>query len=217
MRGSLSRAAFVALAMASLGAAAAAQEMPIPSPMSQQPKRYILSLGVSGGMAVPTGNGSTNVKSGFGGRGFLLLQLPGGLPALRFDLGYQRFDLKNALLGAAGADPLGATGTNQVLSGVGGLTINLLHGPVRPYLTAGIGGFQVKTNIDSSSLGGPTSKSQFNFGVDGGVGLALNFGRVGMFTEGRVQNVYTKNGGFIKSAKSIQSVLVSAGLTVGLF
>lgn len=217
MRFLFSRAAVAALALASLAVGAAAQEMPLPSPMSQQPKRYILSLGFSGGMAVPTGNGSTNVKSGVAGRGFVLLQLPAGLPTLRFDLGYQRFNLKNALLGSVGADPLGATGTNQVLSGVGGLTINLLHGPVRPYLTAGIGGFQVKTNIDSSSFGGPVSRSQFNFGIDGGAGLALNFGRVGAFTEGRVQNVYTKNGGFIKSAKSIQSVLVSAGLTVGLF
>lgn len=216
MRVPFSHVAVVALAMASLGGAAAAQELPLPTPVSQS-KHYTVSLGFSGGMAVPTGNGSANVKSGVGGRGFLLVQLPGGFPSLRFDLGYQRFNLKNALLGTEGVDPLGTTGTNQVLSGVGGLTINLLHGPVRPYLTAGIGGFEVKTNIDSSAIGSPVSKSQFNFGIDGGAGLAFQFGRVGAFTEGRVQNVYTKDGGFIKSAKSIQSVLVSFGLTVGLF
>jgi opacity protein-like surface antigen len=201
---------------ASLAASAAAQELPV-QPAVTQPKRYTLSLGFSGGMAVPTGNGSTNVKNGVGGRGFVLIQLPGGFPALRFDVGYQRFDLKNALLGQEGADPLGTTGTNRILSGVGGLTINLLHGPVRPYLTAGLGAFSVKTTIDSSSLGGPTARSNFNFGVDGGAGLAVSLGRVSAFGEGRVENVYTKDAGFIKSAKSIQSVLVSFGLTVGVF
>lgn len=217
MRVSLLHAAASALTLASLGASAAAQELPV-GPTLTPPKRYILSLGFSGGMAVPTGNGSTNVKNGVGGRGFLLVQLPGGFPVLRFDLGYQRFDLKNALLGQETGGPLASTGTNRILSGVGGLTINLLHGPVRPYLTAGIGGFQVKTTVDSAAAGGiPSSRSNFNFGVDGGAGLAVNLGRVSAFTEGRVENVYTKDAGFIRSAKSIQSVLVSFGLTVGLF
>jgi len=217
MRVTSLHAAAAALTLASIGTSVRAQELPV-APAVTAPKRYTLSLGVSGGMAVPTGNGSTNVKNGVGGRGFLLLQLPGGFPALRFDLGYQRFNLKNALLGQEGAEPLGSTGSNRILSGVGGLTINLLHGPVRPYLTAGIGAFQIKTTVDSTSPGsGPTSHSDFNFGIDGGAGLAVSLGRISAFTEGRVENVYTKDAGFIKSAKSIQSVLVSFGLTVGLF
>ena len=53
--------------------------------------------------------------------------------------------------------------------------------------------------------------------IDGGGGLSLALGRFSASAEGRVQNVYTKTGGFIKSAKQIQAVPVSFGLAVGLF
>lgn len=175
---------------------------------AQQPlaTNYILSLGVGGGATIPTGNGGSSVKTGINGQAYALVQIPGFL-ALRFDFGYQKFEynLNNTL----GATP----GTRQLLSGVGGLQINLLHGPVRPYITAGVGAFDLKGPTDSST----TTMSRINFGIDAGAGLALSLGRVSAFAEGRVQNVYTKDGGFIKSAKQINVIPVTFGLAVGLF
>jgi hypothetical protein len=176
---------------------------------AQQPlaNNYILSLGVGGGATIPTGNGGTSVKTGINGQAYALVQLPGFL-ALRFNFGYQKFDYNlNSALGAA-------PGTREILSGVGGLQINLLHGPIRPYLTAGVGAFDLRAPTDSSAA---TTASKINFGIDAGAGLALALGRVSAFVEGRVQNVYTKNGGFIKSARQINVVPVTFGLAVGLF
>lgn len=177
--------------------------------IAQQPlaNNYILSLGVGGGATIPTGNGGSSVKTGINGQAYALVQLPGFL-ALRFNFGYQKFDynLNNTL----GTTP----GTREILSGVGGLQINLLHGPVRPYLTAGVGAFDLKGPTDSLAT---TTMSKINFGIDAGAGLAVVVGRVSAFAEGRVQNVYTKDGGFIKSAKQINVVPVTFGLAVGLF
>ena len=155
----------------------------------QQQSSYILSLGVGGGATIPTGNGGNTVKTGINGQAYALFQLPGFI-ALRFNFGYQKFEY-----------------SQEILSGVGGLQINLLHGPVRPYITAGVGAFDLK---DSTA-------SKINFGIDGGAGLAVVMGRVSAFAEGRVQNVYTRDGGFIKSAKQINVVPVTFGLAVGIF
>ncbi|HTD61593.1 MAG TPA: hypothetical protein VK679_13165 [Gemmatimonadaceae bacterium] len=173
----------------------------------QLQNNYILSLGVGGGATIPTGNGGNTVKTGYNGQAYALIQLPGFL-ALRFNFGYQKFDYngQSALTTAAG--------TREILSGIGGLQINLLHGPVRPYLTAGVGAFDIRGLTDSSTT---STASKINFGIDAGAGLALVLGRVSAFAEGRVQNVYTKDGGFIKSAKQINVVPVTFGLAVGLF
>ncbi|HXB27858.1 MAG TPA: hypothetical protein VNV25_24220 [Gemmatimonadaceae bacterium] len=161
---------------------------------SAQTTNYILSVGVGGGASIPTGNGGNTVKTGFNGQAYALVQLPGFL-ALRFNFGYQKFEYQNVLNTPSGAQ--------EILSGVGGLQINLLHGPVRPYLTAGVGAFDLSSKI--------------NFGIDAGAGLAVTLGRVSAFAEGRVQNVYTKNGGFIQGAKQIDVVPVTFGLAFGLF
>ena len=172
---------------------------------SAQSTNYILSVGVGGGASIPTGNGGNTVKTGYNGQAYALVQLPGFL-ALRFNFGYQKFEYQNVLNAPSGAQ--------EILSGVGGLQINLLHGPVRPYLTAGVGAFDLR-GLSDSSQGSQASK--INFGIDAGAGLALALGRVSAFVEGRVQNVYTKDGGFIKSAKQINVVPVTFGLAVGLF
>jgi|HubBroStandDraft_6_1064221.scaffolds.fasta_scaffold89523_2 hypothetical protein len=169
---------------------------------SAQTTNYILSVGVGGGASIPTGNGGNTVKTGVNGQAYALVQLPGFL-ALRFNFGYQKFEYQNVLNAPSGAQ--------EILSGVGGLQINLLHGPVRPYLTAGVGAFDLRGLSDTSQA------SKINFGIDAGAGLALALGRVSAFVEGRVQNVYTKNGGFIQSAKQINVIPVTFGLAVGLF
>jgi hypothetical protein len=174
------------------------------------PNNYILSLGVGGGATIPTGNGGSSVKTGINGQAYALVQIPGFI-ALRFNFGYQKFEynLNNTL----GATP----GTREILSGVGGLQINLLHGPVRPYVTAGVGAFDLKGPTDSAATTTSSAMSRINFGIDAGAGLAVVVGRVSAFAEGRVQNVYTKDGGFIKSAKQINVIPVTFGLAVGLF
>ena len=167
---------------------------------AQMAEQHLVRVGFAGGVVVPTADARNALKNGVQGQGFLLFNL-GGFP-LRLNLGYQHFDLAQALQASQ-------TGSSNILGGVAGTQIDLLHGPVRPYLLAGVGGFNVMNSITATS-GQSTSSSQFNFGLDGGAGLAISIGRLSAFVEGRVQNVYTQHG--MTDLRSIQSVPVSFGI-----
>lgn len=171
----------------------------------RSPDHHLLRIGFGGGASVPTSRAADAFKTGVNGEGFLLVDLGLGLPALRFNLAYQRFDYKDALLN-------GGSGQSTTLSGVGGLTLPLFHlGPLHPYLTAGVGAFDLEDSFTAAaSAGAAPSTSSIRFGVDGGGGLGLKLGRLEAFVEGRVQNIYTDEGAI--DAKSIQSIPVSFGI-----
>lgn len=174
------------------GAGVAAAQMP----GMGMPARRLIRVGFGGGMSVPTQNAGDALKNGVNGQAYLLIDT-GVLPPLRFNLGYQRFNFNDVLAG-------GGNETSSILSGVGGFSMNLITlGPVRTYVTAGLGAF----NISQTSAGGASTTK---FGVDAGGGLSLRLGRLEAFVEGRVQNVYT-DAGFI-NGKNIQSVPVTFGI-----
>lgn len=178
---------------------------------------HMVTVGVGGGASVPTtGNVRDALKTGVNWHGFVGVRPGMGLPMLRFAVDYQKFDFKREAL----VDPTtgGGTGTptsvtdaqTKILGGLANLGVDLLHGPVRPYILAGVGAFNVKTEGKLSSGGEAFSKSKTQFGIDGGAGLAVNIGRIAAFVEGRVQNVYTDKGAI--DTKSITTVPVTFGL-----
>ncbi len=195
------RAPFGVVALALLlavPAGARAQALGMPGGMRTQP---IIQLGVGGGVVVPTSDARQALKQGIHAKAFTLINVLPGFP-LKFDLGYQRFNLKQAVLDGQAAQ----SGNQQILSGVGGTQIYLIGGPIRPYLTAGVGAFDIR-----SALAGQTTTSQIKFGVNGGAGLQIKLGPISAFVEGTVQNVFRSDSGFV-SRKNIQSVPVSFGL-----
>jgi opacity protein-like surface antigen len=196
------RGTFVAVAcLAALSLPAFAQGRP----MAEQ--EHIVQVGFGGGVTVPLSDARDAFKDGVNGTGFVLVHLP-SLPALRFALSYDRFKLKpvGTLTPSAGEDE---PGHSQILGGTVGLKIHLLPGPVRPFVMAGLGAFNVQQVANLAS--GSTTTSDTNFGVDGGAGVEIKLGRISAFAEGRIQNVYTKNSGFVDKS-SIQSVPVSFGV-----
>ncbi len=174
---------------------------------------HMLRIGAAGGVVVPTSDTRQALKQGVHAQAFVLLNLLRGVP-LRVNLGYQKLDLKQALSAAtssgigASATPGSDPGSTRIISGVAGTQYDLLHGPVRPYVIVGLGGFDVTKMM--SAAAGSTSVSQLNFGIDGGAGLALKLGRLDAFIEGHVQNVYTQSG--LIDARSIRAVPVSFGV-----
>jgi len=177
-----------------------------------------LAIGLGGGEIIPTGNATQSYNSSFQGEAIVIINL-GILPELRFSFGYQRFDFKQQVLNSLGYSNANG-GYNAILNGVAGTRIDLIRGPVRPYITLGVGAFNIKTVIDSTHSGGGYSNASSlatttKFGIDGGAGLAIHFGRFEAFGEGRVQNVFT-NSGFITSAKQIQAVPVTFGFTYAI-
>jgi hypothetical protein len=165
-------------------------------------ERRLIRIGFGGGVSVPTSHAADALKSGINGQAFLLLDPGLGAP-LRFNLGYQKFDFKDAFL------PGSETGESQMLSGVAGLNISLLRsGPLRPYITAGVGAFNLKETLEAAS--GETSTSDLRFGIDGGGGFTLKLGRLEAFVEGRIQNVYTEEGAI--DTKRIRAIPVTFGI-----
>lgn len=219
MRSSLVVAAY---GIALCATAVHAQSFPSSSSATSSPIR----VGFAGGVIVPrTGASLATLKTGVHGQGFVLLQVP-GLPALRLngDYAHMKFDRSALLSGVqTSLSPTGAvsgasTGSaadadRTMIDGVASMQINLLKGPVRPYVLAGVGAFNVKDVVASAAASGTKpSFSSTNFGFDGGAGLSIKLGRLDMFAETRLQNVYTKQKGLIDT-KSIRAFPVSFGFT----
>ena len=159
-----------------------------------------VTVGVGGGMSVPVSEAGNAFDSGFHMQGFARLNVP-QLPVMpRFDLNFSQFDLKDAV---------GIPGKNQILAGLANLQMSVLPlGPVRPYVIAGLGAYHLKTETEGIS---PESVSSTRFGINGGAGVELNFGRINGFIEGRVDNVFTEKG--MIDEEQIQVVPVTFGLT----
>ena len=173
-----------------------------------QPEHHLIRIGFGGGASLPTSHAGDVLKTGVNGQGYLLIDPGLGFPAIRLNLGYTRFNFKDAVLGGSNT-----TGQSDILSGVGGLTLPLFSlGPIHPYITAGVGAFNVKDSFEgtASAASAVASESKLRFGIDGGAGLSLKLGRLEAFAEGRVQNVYTDQGAI--NPRNIQSIPVTFGI-----
>jgi opacity protein-like surface antigen len=202
-------ASVLLVAIAVMGAPASAQP-PVES-------HHMISVGLGGGVSVPVSDAKDVFDNGFNGQGFVRLNL-GALPITpRFDFTFNKFDIKSSSASSGIPSGLSYTGgTNTTLAGAANLQIPLMHGPVSPYLIAGLGAYNVKTELDNTSAvyapgGNPnTSNSETHFGINGGAGLIVKLGIVSLYAEGRVDNVYTDQG--LIDSKSIQTVPVTFGL-----
>jgi hypothetical protein len=172
----------------------------------------MVRVGFGGGVTVPVSDAKDALKNGVNGAGFVLVNFLGaGLPALRFAFTYDRFDYKPAIANSVvGSTSTVNPGTSQILGGTAGIKIHLVPGPISPFLMAGLGAFNVRDLVNSTT-GTQTSLSNTNFGVDGGGGLEIKLGRLSAFAEARIQNVFTQSSGLIKRS-SIQSVPVTFGI-----
>jgi hypothetical protein len=165
-----------------------------------------LRVGVAGGVVIPrTGGSARELQSGLHGQAFALLRLPAGLPAIRLNVDYAHMQFGKPTTGTTTASNV--DGARTLLDGVAGIHLDLLHGPVRPYVIAGVGAFNVRDVIESNE-----AVTSTNFGVDGGAGIAFKLGPIDGFVETRLQNVYTRDKGLVDT-KSIQSFPVSFGIT----
>ena len=194
-------------AAALMSAESSSAQMPVAGMSSG---RKLIRIGVGGGMSVPTSHAADAFKNGVNAQAYVLLNPP-LLPTLRFNLGYQKFNFKDtfrdALLGGGG--PPGGAAETSILSGVGGISMTVLPlGPVRGYVTAGVGAFHIKDMLEQTS--GDSTATSTRFGIDGGAGIALKLGRLEAFIEGRLQNVYTQEGWL--DTKSITAIPVTFGI-----
>ncbi len=196
MRNRVSTVAVVVAAVALTGWSTAASAM-LPKPFQ---------IGFGGGVSVPVSDAKDALKTGWHGTGILRLNMPGLPLDLRGAFSYSHFKLDPA--------STGFEGTGRLLSGLGNVTYTLpFPGPIKPYITAGLGAFNLKADPDSS--GAPSPGSKTNFGIDGGVGI--QFGLMGLhgFVEGKLQNIYTDQGFNSAVTKDIKTQIIP--VTFGIF
>lgn len=200
MRSPFFRTALVALALVSLTSVAHAQ-----LGTAGSAARRLVSFGIGGGVSVPVSDAKDAFNTGFNGQGFVRLNL-NQLPIMpRIDFTFSRFDISDAKL----ATP-GASGTGQIFAGLANLQYSILPaGPIRPYIVAGVGAYNTKTDV--TGIPSYSNTSSTDFGINGGAGVTFKLGSmVSGYVEGRVDNVYTKKG--LKNSDQIQVVPVTFGL-----
>jgi hypothetical protein len=181
------------------------------------PSSRPIRIGFGGGVIVPReGASMRELKQGVQGQGFVVFQLPAGLPALRANVDFARMRLEPPRVPTPGTTPpTGGVPTEEtvrtMLAGVASLKFDLLRGPVRPYVLAGVGAFRFQDE-EQSGLS-DDARSQLDFGLEGGAGLSIRLGPIDAFAETRLQNVYTKQKGLVDT-KTIRAFPVTFGITL---
>jgi opacity protein-like surface antigen len=156
-----------------------------------------LSVGVGGGVVVPSGDLADGTSMGYSGTAQLRVKPPASPLGLQVDAFYTRFGLD------------GIDGHTRMIGG----TANAVYAmpsasTARPYVIGGVGIYNSKATIDG--LG--SSESQSKFGLNAGAGFDFGLGSASLFAEGRfhmIMKALTDVNGDEKAAYMIP-------LTVGL-
>ena len=197
-------AALVAASLAAAAPSAHAQFGSMGGSGSTRPIR----IAFGGGVSVPTGDYKKAFDNGINGQGSIIFNL-GGLPLnLRADLSYNRFTTETTFATPGGAGELDIT--HQMLGALGNVTLPLGTGPVRPYIMAGLGAFNIRETADPEGSSEGDTDTSTKFAINGGAGIALRFLGLDAFIEAKLQNVYTDEGAI--DVKSIRIVPVTFGI-----
>lgn len=156
-----------------------------------------ITVGVGGGVTIPSGSTSDVVKTGWNVLGAVQFKPAGSPLGFQIDGNYRQLKATDSLR-ALGADK------KQIADG----TANIVYWfpvagetRVRPYVLAGGGIYNLKDKF----LNG-TSTSQTKFGINGGAGFDFDFQRsVGLFVEGRFHNVFV-------TGSDVHYIPISAGV-----
>jgi opacity protein-like surface antigen len=146
-----------------------------------------IEIGFGGGASVPVSHAKDAFKTGWHGSGILRLNLPMMPFGLQGNFTYHHFSLDQPNVGFAGS--------GRILSAIADARFGIpLPGPIKPYLLAGVGTYNLKADPDST--GAPASPSTTKFGINGGGGVTIDFPGlpVHAFVEGKVENIYTDKG-----------------------
>lgn len=140
------------------------------------------TFGISGGAAIPVGDFSDAVNTGFNVAGHIGIK-PGMSPVgLRFEGMYNQFDVKGS------GNDLKA----KILAGTANIVLMQAAAPgaVRPYFIGGLGVYNLKLSSDALNA---SSDSKTKFGLNGGAGIDMALSGLNVFVEGRYHHVFTKD------------------------
>jgi hypothetical protein len=165
-----------------------------------------IQVGIGGGASLH--NDVDSFRNGYHGRAFVGFPRAGKRTSVRLDLSYQHFQVLFTDT---------APFTESLVGGVADLRYDILNaGPARPYLLAGLGWYGVRQSAGSSAgqaggtgAGLSRDRSCVGLGINGGAGVDLELGRLGVFGEARLESV---SGGDIGHGTRV--VPITFGLTL---
>jgi len=186
----VTRSIVLAAALLTLAGSASAQDLS--KLMNAGSAERSWHIGVGGGLSMPLADAKDALDNGVNGQVYLTWA-PRVLPwALRVAANYDRHGLKGL--------SSGQEGNGSLLGALGGLQIGMPVGPLRPYITAGVGAFNMTSEIDGQTA------SATKLGVDAGVGLQVKIRSISGFVEGRLQNVFSSDTGVSGAAQSFDQL-----------
>jgi hypothetical protein len=138
-----------------------------------------VSIGISGGAAIPVGDFGDLYSTGWNGTGSLMFRSLGSPLGIRVDGMYNRLSVKDDVIGIPFDNvSIASANANLVynLSGVG----------ITPYLIGGAGAYWLKGHGD-----GFDGDSESKLGVNGGIGASFQLSGFNTFIEARYHHVFT--------------------------
>lgn len=152
-----------------------------------------LSLGVSGGAAIPVGDFGEDYTTGYNGTVSLMFRSFGSPIGLRIDGMYNHMKVKDDR--TIGVPGFGVVNAAVISSANANLVYNLQGTGITPYLIGGAGIYNLKLDIDE----GDDPDSDNKFGVNGGIGAAFPLSGFNTFIEARYHHVFSEGSstGFI--------------------
>lgn len=158
-----------------------------------------VGFGILGGATFPMGDYNKAAAMGFNIGGFIDFGRRLGPLGIRADVLYHGFGDKNAVETRGPGTTIDFSNKYSMITGTlnGVYGIPLEDSPIRPYLTAGIGGYNIKDSprcvTGSTTCSATTlraSESTTKFGVNGGAGIEFGLGGAAAFLEARFHNVF---------------------------
>ena len=168
----------------SLTVAAALAALAFSASTSSAQSSKAISLGISGGAAIPVGDFGDLYSTGYNGTVSLGFRSIGSPLGLRIDGMYNRMDLKNdAIITIPGS---GLVESASIMGANANLVYSLPGTGISPYLIGGGGVYSTKLHGD-----GFDTSSDSKFGVNGGVGASFPLSGFNTFIEARLHHVFT--------------------------
>lgn len=141
------------------------------------PAQAQVAFGVSGGVTVPSGDLNNRQDLGYNGLATVQLGVPAFPLQFRADLQYNSFGGKDWINALNQAIDKADT---RVISGTINGVLNLLAGPVKPYLIGGVGYYDTKVTGTENTR---------KFGYNYGAGVKFGMSRTSLFIEGRMHQI----------------------------
>ena len=145
-----------------------------------------VSLGISGGAAIPAGDLADFYTTGYNGTVSLGFRSFGSPIGLRVDGMYNRLSLKDdAIISVPG---LGLVESASIMGANANLVYSLPGTGISPYLIGGGGVYWTKLHGNNFS-----TDAENKFGLNGGIGAAFPLSGFNTFIEARFHHIFTDN------------------------